>query len=86
MSESSYTLPLAGAVITMSGPFPVTDLQWQQMQEVLSAMRPGLVADEPALSYSSQLLPTPSPRHQDQSNWDSGLDLPPGGSDNGVRV
>lgn len=50
MSESvTYAVPVAvGADVTVEGRFPLTEAEWNQFMAVLTAMKPGLVAERHA--------------------------------------
>lgn len=45
MSEN-YLIPLPGGerIVTISGPFPLSESEWNHFVVVLDAMKPGLVA------------------------------------------
>lgn len=70
-SQRSVILPLPGAAwATLQGPFPVTPDAWDQMLNVLAAMKPALVHTDPP-----GRLPSPAPtRDETQSGSDEVTD------------
>jgi hypothetical protein len=54
----SYSVPVAaGMNVTVEGAFPLTEQQWTQFLAVLSAMKPGLVAEPPPAMEPEQRVP-----------------------------
>lgn len=66
-------IPLVGQEpVFLSGAFPISGSNWDQMIRVLEAMRPGLVTPEQPASKEN-LPPTASPLHEASGEADGGL-------------
>lgn len=75
-SGMTIPIPLVGqGPVYLSGAFPISGSNWDQMIRVLEAMRPGLVTPE-QLPQKENLPPTASPLHEASGEADGGLHRP----------
>jgi hypothetical protein len=73
--ERTFALPLTGALVALSGPFPVSAEQWQQLMTVLDAMKPGLVRGAmPAQPLEPSRWSSPPPQGGDLRHNPARLD------------